>query len=309
MSTPLDEALVADALVSEPRGVEGRPACRNCEAPLVGPYCAQCGQRDAPPHPTLRELLGDAWESLTDVDGKIVSTLKLLVRPGALTCEYLLGRRARYLPPFRLYLICSVAFFLVGSIDVTREAASDGRRDAAAPDSVAQARAAGGETRATAGDSDSPFERRLERGNERLEASGREMGQVIGDNVPNAMFVIMPAYALVLMLLYRSRRVRYPAHLVFALHVHAFFFAILTGIEAVELVVDGLGLPGRIDGTVSLAGMIWTFVYFPMAMRRVYGGRWAPTILRAFVLANLYGLITLGLLSVAVIGYLYVLGG
>ena len=34
-------------------------------------------------------------------------------KPGFLTAEYSRGRRARYLPPFRLYLVLSVVFFLV----------------------------------------------------------------------------------------------------------------------------------------------------------------------------------------------------
>ena len=35
--------------------------------------------------------------------------------PGHLTREFLAGRRARYLPPVRLYLVLSVVFFLVAT--------------------------------------------------------------------------------------------------------------------------------------------------------------------------------------------------
>jgi len=35
------------------------------------------------------------------------------VKPGRLTREFMEGRRARYLPPFRLYLVISLVFFLV----------------------------------------------------------------------------------------------------------------------------------------------------------------------------------------------------
>jgi hypothetical protein len=37
----------------------------------------------------------------------------LLIRPGQLTKDYLEGRRARYMPPFRTYLVLSVIFFVV----------------------------------------------------------------------------------------------------------------------------------------------------------------------------------------------------
>ena len=93
------------------------PRCLNCEAPLEGPYCAHCGQRHAPPRPTTRELLGEAWDEFVNVDGRAARTLRLLVtRPGALTAEQLAGRRARYVRPLRLYLLCSAAYFLADSV-------------------------------------------------------------------------------------------------------------------------------------------------------------------------------------------------
>ena len=54
-----------------------------------------------------------ATEDLTHADSRLWRTLgALLFRPGFLTAEFLGGRRARYLPPVRLYLVLSVAFFL-----------------------------------------------------------------------------------------------------------------------------------------------------------------------------------------------------
>ncbi len=57
-----------------------------------------------------------------------MSSLRILGRrPGALTKQYLMGHRARVVPPLRLYLARSVAFFLVSAIDLP----SRGREDAA----------------------------------------------------------------------------------------------------------------------------------------------------------------------------------
>lgn len=310
MSSPLlPEALVLDAADAVHGAPAGHARCRNCEAALVGPYCAQCGQYDAPPDPTLRELLADAWESLTNVDGKVATTLRvLLLRPGALTREYLAGRRARYLPPFRIYLLCSVAYFLLASLDVERPLRPDERQAAAAVDSSARERIARGDTRPVLGGTDGTFERRLKQGNDRLEASGRKMNAVVRDNIPNAMFLVVPGYALLLALLYRSRRRRFPAHLVFALHVHAFFFAVLAVSTAVEHVVNLAALPEAVESTASLATTVGAMLYFPVAMRRVYGGRWGATIARAIALATIYGTITAGLLAAAITGYLWFLG-
>ena len=60
--------------------------CLNCGAGLAGPFCSQCGQRDVPPHPTTRDLVGDAYDELVGWDGKFAQTIRLLLtRPGELT--------------------------------------------------------------------------------------------------------------------------------------------------------------------------------------------------------------------------------
>lgn len=90
--------------------------CRNCGAALGGQYCAACGQRSRVRLISLWELIKEATGNLTDLDSRIWRTLRpLLFRPGLLTREYLAGRRARYIPPFRLYLILSVVFFVLAS--------------------------------------------------------------------------------------------------------------------------------------------------------------------------------------------------
>ena len=43
------------------------------------------------------------------------------MRPGQLTRDYLRGRRARYMPPFRSYLVLSLIFFLVAFFDPREE--------------------------------------------------------------------------------------------------------------------------------------------------------------------------------------------
>jgi hypothetical protein len=43
----------------------------------------------------------------------------LWFKPGKLTQEFVAGRRASYLPPFRLYLVLSIIFFLAASLSNT----------------------------------------------------------------------------------------------------------------------------------------------------------------------------------------------
>jgi hypothetical protein len=88
--------------------------CANCHAGLTGEYCAACGQRHEPHVHSVRHFAGEAFESISHADSRLWRTLAyLLYRPGFLTREFFRGKRVSYLPPFRLYLVISVLFFLV----------------------------------------------------------------------------------------------------------------------------------------------------------------------------------------------------
>lgn len=96
----------------------GSPQCLNCGTTLFGQYCGNCGQRASSRLISIWELLRDAFGDLLDLDSRLWLTLKpLLIRPGRLTLDYLQGKRARYMPPFRMYLVLSVVFFVVAFFD------------------------------------------------------------------------------------------------------------------------------------------------------------------------------------------------
>jgi hypothetical protein len=59
----------------------------------------------------------EAFESITHADSRLWRTLWfLLAKPGRLTREFFEGRRVSYLPPFRLYLVISLVFFVVAGM-------------------------------------------------------------------------------------------------------------------------------------------------------------------------------------------------
>jgi hypothetical protein len=90
------------------------PNCLNCGTRLRGQYCGNCGQRSRNRLISIWQLLQEAFGDLLELDSRLWRTLlPLLVRPGQLTRDYLEGRRARYMPPFRTYLVLSVVFFVV----------------------------------------------------------------------------------------------------------------------------------------------------------------------------------------------------
>src|ERR1700735_1926981 len=106
-----------------PREVGGADAsvlaparCNNCESVLLGRFCSNCSQAANVHVPTTMELMHELLEGITHSDSRLWRTLKTLwLKPGKLTTEFVAGRRIAYLPPFRLYLILSIVFFLLAS--------------------------------------------------------------------------------------------------------------------------------------------------------------------------------------------------
>jgi hypothetical protein len=91
--------------------------CENCDAPLAGEYCAQCGQHAIDYRRSLMRLMIDAADSLLNWDTKFLHTVVVLLwKPWQLTNDFNAGRRVRYVHPLRLYLIASIAFFLLAKL-------------------------------------------------------------------------------------------------------------------------------------------------------------------------------------------------
>ncbi|MBA2431118.1 MAG: DUF3667 domain-containing protein [Chthoniobacterales bacterium] len=91
--------------------------CENCSAPLHGNYCYACGQHAIDYRRSLWRLLMDAADSFLDWDTKFLQTTRvLLLRPWNLTSDFNAGRRVRYAHPLRLYLLASIAFFLLAKL-------------------------------------------------------------------------------------------------------------------------------------------------------------------------------------------------
>lgn len=87
--------------------------CPNCGTELKGEYCWSCGQSAKDMKRPFYALFSDVLNAVVAFDGRLALTLPaLMFRPGHVTRSYLDGKRVRYVPPFRLFLIASVLFFL-----------------------------------------------------------------------------------------------------------------------------------------------------------------------------------------------------
>jgi hypothetical protein len=88
--------------------------CLNCGATVIGKYCHVCGQENTEPKESVWHLVSHFFSDITHFDGKFFTSIKdLIFKPGFLSDEYMVGRRASYLNPIRMYLFTSFIFFLI----------------------------------------------------------------------------------------------------------------------------------------------------------------------------------------------------
>ena len=89
--------------------------CANCETPLEGTWCHVCGQLAEDFHKSVWKLTVEAVESLLHLDGRLFKTLPALFkRPGQLTRDYLDGKRAWQVQPFRMFLVVLLLVIFAG---------------------------------------------------------------------------------------------------------------------------------------------------------------------------------------------------
>lgn len=94
--------------------------CGNCGAALRGPHCHRCGQPVKGLVRHFSTFIGDAVDTVFDLDSRTPRTLwPLFAKPGYLTQEYFAGRRVRYVSPVRLFYLLAILAFFVGSLVVS----------------------------------------------------------------------------------------------------------------------------------------------------------------------------------------------
>jgi hypothetical protein len=240
-------------------------ACLNCGETLRGPYCARCGQKKVVTDLTLRDFVHETTHELTNWDGKIPTTLKaLFFKPGLLTLDFLAGRRARWLSPLRLYLICSIAYFVSGPLieAITRRASREIARV-----TITNADGSTGVTPEMRRDLDNNTLARIF-GVDRLERAvlnSYELNSQLATVVPKSMFLLLPMFAVLTRVMWRRTVPRYPAHLYLALHIHAAWFGAMTVFTVIAGFVPITVL--TVTGVGFLGYMVW---YAVLTARRVF---------------------------------------
>jgi len=87
--------------------------CLNCDTELQGQWCHHCGQKARSEVRHFGSVFTDILDTVFEYDNRIWRTLvPLYFKPGRLTRDYMAGKRARYVLPFRLFFVLSIVSFL-----------------------------------------------------------------------------------------------------------------------------------------------------------------------------------------------------
>jgi len=271
-----------------------RKLCKNCNSELVGLYCSECGQKNSQLL-SIKETLKEFTDNVFSFDTRFFITLKYLItKPGLLTTEYWLGRRTKYLPPLRLYLVMSLVYFFSSniinpSIDKpfqTLDGFFQFELDKSSPKYDPSP-----EIVAPFVDF---FKENFNKGVMVAEKKELTEHDLVWSNMPAAMFILMPFMAFCVYLLNKKKKQLYSYHLITVLHFHSFIFFIFTIEEIVPI----------IDIFIKLYSLYYIFFMF----KNIYQDSWIWNSLKLTTLSVLYG-ITVGitLLGIAV-GRAFLLG-
>jgi hypothetical protein len=252
----------------------GHAHCANCGAALVDRYCSRCGQ-DSHVSLSFGHFLHEFVEGMFHVDSSFWRTLRTLItRPGVLTEQYLGGRRRAYSPPFRSYLVISIAYFVVASMFELPQSrvVNTGGREMQAAD-CAQLAADPGFLLRFVPDLEGACRRALS-------DDRRALNAALENLLPKVMFIVLPLVALVQFWIYRRQRPMYLENLVFVLHFQSFYYLV----SALALLLAAgiaalIGGAARVGELFQFAIYLWSVVYLFMAMRRVYRASTLRTVL------------------------------
>ena len=262
----------------------------------------------------LWQLIQEAFE----VDGRITQSLYLLfLKPGALSTAFSNNQRASFISPIRLYLFTSILFFFVAALEApdirNSDFTIDPPEEVTEIDSVSVTKfketldpkfhehvdrimAGEGFSRDTLTNyineyvtprtaAPSSFEAFFD---ERVVSTLDDpfgFAEDFVEQLPVALFFLVPAYALLLKLLYVRQKKYYVEHFVFALHLHSFAFILFT---TMLLIPDTEAQPWA---GIETAVQLGFFVYYFVALKRYYNQGALKTTFKYIFLLNAYSVL------------------
>jgi hypothetical protein len=297
-------------------------SCPNCHTVFANEqsnFCAHCGQENHTHKLPIKHFAMELVESFTHFDTKVLATFKdLIVQPGLVIKNFNDNKRARYVPPIRIYAFTSFAFFLILSFTANKKV--DKELEIMTKD--IQKASTGLLRMEILGQNikiDSLTNRELfahpSLTNELIDStlrskkietnwvSTRSLYTVIkigkGEltladlykkfirSSSYAIFVFMPIFALLMIPLYRKRNYFYSEFLVFSIYFHTFLFSIF---GVLVILFRFINVDFEIIATLLLLGMV---VYLGLSLKRVFADSIPKTVIKTVLLSLTYSFLLL----------------
>ena len=258
--------------------------CKNCNSELIGLFCSTCGQKDTELL-SVKAIVKELTDNVFSFDSRFFITLKyLVIKPGFLTKEYWAGRRTTYLPPLRMYLVLSVFYFFLQGFMAEREHTMFQNSNS--------------EAFAFNIDDSSPqfFHFIVDNLNKGIIVTDeRRLGKdFVVDYMPGAMFILMPFMGLLLLFVYKKKKLFYSYHLITVLHFHCFVF-FLNSVEELMPIISAI-IP------------LFFFYYAVSMLKVIYQDSWVKTSMKFMILLVTYGTSVLLMIAAIFFGNIFVRG-
>lgn len=281
---------------------EAPTRCANCGTVATLDYCPGCGQRQQRPDLRLRGLLRQLFAELVEVDGRFRRTARsLLTRPGEFAIDYFEDRRARHLPPLRVYLLSTVLLFVVlpifGRLVDLGAGPADSAAKAALPDWHIDT---------SHPEFDLVLNARLNAQMAHFLAEPQRLAQAMLEIAPQLGLLLLPLLAALLYAFFWKAGYRYGHHLIVALTLQS---GVSLWIVCAASVLGISGLLALVGMPAAAAAVAWPVAFTPwlvlgylaLALHRIYGRRWGSTALRMCGLGSIYAIFVLLAFAVALV--------
>lgn len=285
--------------------------CLNCKFVVENKFCPNCGQENIETRQTFHHLFFHFFEDLTHYDNTFWRTIKnLLLKPAALSKEYVSGKRLSYLAPVRLYIFISFVTFLViamvpisATFALEKESQSSPNTTFNNPKALQKTDTLQDEKTKTINNvffkdlltvaqldsiqKQAPASKKLSDTNYwllkklRIVAEQNTVNEIFekflssfGHNLPKVLFIIMPLFAFFLWLFHNKKKWYYFDHGIFTLHYFSFLlllFLILYLLNKCTAALPQTTVVVLIENVLNWIGIIWMVYYFFPAHHRFYG--------------------------------------
>jgi hypothetical protein len=284
--------------------------CLNCGTLLQGEFCHNCGQKDLPRRQSIGAWVKDFLNAFISFESKFFRTLlTLFAKPGKAVVEFNEGKRNRFYHPARMYVFLSFLFFLLLSLTNSPETSVTLKVSEGSEEVSGDFVFVGDTSYQSVEEYDSIQDSlpKEERDNwaeqvinrklinvetltpEQKLAFGNNILQMVWDNLPASVFLLMPVFALYLKLLYFRRDFYYSEHLVFTIY----YYDLLYILGVLMLILEQIPWLNWINIPLALTMLI----YLVLSAKRVYGQSWIKLSAKLGILSLVF-LVTLGITMV-----------